>query len=95
MSLRFNGTAVYVYGTRWANHGLYEGEQFREDILYGRSCKVVVLDDSVEFFDGTTPDNGRLFQQCLYAATGLTDAPHTLVRLPTFSQYRLERQRSS
>ena len=50
--------------------------------MYGRSCKVVVLDDSVEFFDGTTPDNGRLFQQCLYAATGLSDAPHTLVRLP-------------
>ncbi|RXK36985.1 hypothetical protein M231_05749 [Tremella mesenterica] len=62
-SFTFHAEAVYMYGSKWYNHGYYS----------------VSLDGGQAQYSNGNTDGTRYFQQCLYSATGLSTGSHTIV----------------
>ena len=79
MVFNFNGTAVYMYGGRRSNHGLYSGTSTGIPAAVQLTDVTVEIDDtSLEYQSSYgIPDEVR---QLLFSATGLSaDRGHTVV----------------
>ena len=78
MRLRFNGTAIYIYGARRGNHGLYSGT-YRPNIPYGLLMAIVKMDNGNPVYQ-LGYSKFEDIQQLLFYQAGLdANSEHTIV----------------
>lgn len=82
MELAFNGTAIYIYGSKRANHGAYSGMPPRSfTALMFVAYFSVTLDDAQPFSGLGRGSPPGLYQQLLYSAIALSSDREHRVRV--------------
>lgn len=78
MRLKFNGTAIYIYGARRGNHGLYSGS-YRRVIPYETLMAIVKMDNGNPVYQLGYSETEDI-QQLLFYQAGLdANSEHTIV----------------
>jgi hypothetical protein len=81
MSLTFNGTAIYIYGAKRDNHGLYSSKSNHVDFAMTEYDDIAQLDGgNIQYQLGYSETDD--IQALLYSAGGLSpNSEHTIVSL--------------
>lgn len=85
MVLTFNGSAIWVYGSKWFNHGAYSGMSVPSTFISRIYTDHTVQIDDRDLVRKTGTSEDRVFQSVLHYEGDLdTGKEHTIVGLCVF-----------